>query len=98
MVDKCHGARAADLTSANLHVSLCQTGRPRATVCHATLSYEECPFGCAVADAQLAAGGAHALIQVQLADGYGYTEARSTGSFAARCTIGGASATVQLHR
>jgi hypothetical protein len=56
---------------------------------HASFSYEECLFGCATSDASMAAGGAHASINVTLASGYSFAAVHSTNSAAATFTIGG---------
>lgn len=45
---------------------------------HASFSYEECLFGCTVGDNALAAGGATAVINVQLSAGYTFAQVRST--------------------
>src|SRR5277367_5412402 len=45
---------------------------------HASFSYEECLFGCDTSGNSMAAGGAHATIQVTLNTGYSFTSVRST--------------------
>jgi hypothetical protein len=56
---------------------------------HASFSYEECLFGCATSDNNLAAGGARASINVSLASGYSFAAVHSTNIAAATFTIGG---------
>jgi hypothetical protein len=55
---------------------------------HASFSYEECLFGCATSDSSLAAGGAHASINVTLKTGYSFSAVRSTNTGVASFTIG----------
>ena len=55
---------------------------------HASFSYEECLFGCAVGDNALAAGGASAVIQLQLESGYSFTQIRSTVPSVAQFSLG----------
>jgi hypothetical protein len=54
---------------------------------HASFSYEECLFGCTVTDNSMAAGGASAVIQVQLSSGYSFAQVRSSNPSVAQFNI-----------
>lgn len=45
---------------------------------HASFAYEECAFGCTVPDNPMAAGGAHAVINVTVDSGYTFSQVRSS--------------------
>ncbi|MCU1277873.1 MAG: hypothetical protein JWM53_1419, partial [bacterium] len=56
---------------------------------HASFSYESCLFGCAVTSSAMAAGGATATIQVDLANGYSFSQVKSSNPAVAQFAVGG---------
>jgi hypothetical protein len=64
-------------------------GKSEGQLGHASFAWEECLFGCSVTDNPMAAGGAHAEISVSLANGYSFTQVRSSNSAVATVALGG---------
>lgn len=77
---------AAALAAVTMLSSGC-ISRSEGQLGHASFSYEECVFGCTVTDNAMAAGGAGAVIQVQLSSGYGFAQVRSTNPSVAQFNI-----------
>lgn len=56
---------------------------------HASFAWTDCLFDCSVTDNPMAAAGAHADMSVSLANGYSFTQVRSSNPAAATVALGG---------
>lgn len=77
---------AAALAVVGMLASGC-VSRTEGQLGHASFSYEECAFGCTVTDNAMAAGGAHAVISVELSSGYSFAQVKSTNPAVAQLAL-----------
>jgi hypothetical protein len=88
---------AVALAALALSVSGCMAARARGQLGHASFVYEGCSADCDVIGNRLAAGGANAIIDVDLEPGFRLASVRSSNPGVATFTIGTSDAGLAIH-